>query len=195
MRLKEKSDDPRVARTLEAIDKAFREMALEDGIDRVAVRALCQRARVNKNTFYRYYGAIEDLVAEIMAGYSEEWRNRHPFGIDDATSAAASTRELFLFSAAQDELYEAITCDPAWETVQRKLQQDASGDHEERVPDGFTPAQWNLYYAYVSQAGLAMYRAWVASGKAIPLQEAADLASEAVAAGARAMLRGMGVKA
>lgn len=190
--MKRTSDDPRVSRTLEAIDRAFRDMVLEDGFGGVTVRALCQRARVNKNTFYRYYGSIEDLAAEVMAGYSDQWRARRA-SVTDARSAGASARELFLFGAAQDQLYETITCDPAWEGVQRTLQNKASGDHEAHVPAGFTPTQWQLYYAYISQSALGMYRAWVAGGKAVPVQEAADLAAETIAAGAKAMLQNMGV--
>lgn len=52
--MKRESDDPRVVRTLEMIDRAFREMVLEYGISDVTVRAFCRRARINKNTFYRY---------------------------------------------------------------------------------------------------------------------------------------------
>lgn len=193
--MKERSDDPRVSRTLEAIDRTFREMVLEDGIDSVTVRELCRRACVNKNTFYRYYGAIEDLVAEVMAGYVAQWQQRSFASVGTHSGAAATTRELFLFGAVQDELYETITCNPAWGAVQQRLQRDASGSPEEKAPEGFSPAQWRLYYAYVSESGLAMYRAWVTSGKTMPVQEAADLAAETVAAGAKAMLRSMGVRA
>lgn len=193
--MKRESDDPRVARTLEAIDRAFREMALEEGLNSITVRALCQRARVNKNTFYRYYGAIEDLVADVMADYSEQWRERRKSSVTDVASARAITRELFLFGAAQDELYEVITCDPTWIDVQRRLQYEASNDHEEQTPEGFTPTQWKFYYAYVSQSGLAMYRAWVASGKTIPVQDVADIAAETVASGAKTLLQHLGLQA
>lgn len=192
--MKRESDDPRVARTLEAIDRTFREMVLENGINGVTVRALCQRARVNKNTFYRYYGAIEDLAADVMAEYSDQWRERRNYNVTDAASAKAATRELFLFGAAQDELYEVITCDPAWADVQRKLQYEASNDHEEQTPEGFTSTQWKFYYSYVSQSGLALYRAWVASGKTIPVQEAADIAAETVASGAKTLLKHLGLQ-
>ena len=190
--MKERPDDPRVERTLDAIDRAFREMLIEGGLDSVTVRGLCARARVNKNTFYRYYGAIEDLVAEVMAGYSDAWRERTAH-LSEITDVADMTRELFLFGAGQDELYNAITCDPTWDAVQRKLQLEASGEYEQQPTEGFTPEQWSFFYAFVSQAGLAMYRAWIAGGKAIPVEQAADIAAHAVEDGAMAILKGMGI--
>ena len=190
--MKERPDDPRVERTLDAIDRAFREMLIEGGLESVTVRGLCARARVNKNTFYRYYGAIEDLVAEVMAGYSDAWRERTAH-LSEITDVAAATRELFLFGAEQDRLYNAITCDPTWDAVQRKLQLEASGEYEQQPPDGFTSEQWGFFYAFVSQAGLAMYRAWIAGGRVIPVKEAADIAAHAVENGAKAILKGLGI--
>lgn len=190
--MKEKPDDPRVERTLDAIDRTFRTMMLEGGLKSITVRELCARARVNKNTFYRYYHSIEDLVAEVMAGYSDTWRE-HSAGHSRVTDVAAATRELFFFGDEQDDLYNAITCDPSWSVIQRRLQKDASGEFEQEPPDNFSPAQWGLFYAFVSQSGLAMYRAWIASGKSIPVEEAAVLAAHAVEAGAKSLMRDMGI--
>ena len=67
-------NDLRVTKTLEAIDASFRAMVLEDGYESVTVKALCERARINKKTFYRYYETLDDLLAEVMAGYAYAWR-------------------------------------------------------------------------------------------------------------------------
>lgn len=190
--MRESSSDPRVERTLDAIDRAFRAMVLEGGLESLTVKALCARARVNKNTFYRYYASIEDLTGEVMAGYSDGWRRRSS-QLNRVVDVAASTRELFYFGAEQDDLYNAITCDPAWATVQRRLQRSASGEHEEAVPEGFAPAQWHMFYAMVSQAGLAMYRAWVADGKQVPIEQAAQASGRAVQAAANSFMSSMGI--
>lgn len=183
----EKTMDPRVERTLAALDRAFRDLALEKGIGAITVRSLCERARVNKNTFYRYYGALEDLIAEVMAAYSQEWRRRAR-SADTVENVVANVQELFLFSAEQDELYEAITCDPAWSVIQRRLQHEASGDRAETIPEGFTAEQWAFFYAFTSQSALAMYRAWVSAGKTSGVYDAAALAAKTVEAGATVLM-------
>ena len=60
--------DLRVTKTLEAIDTTFRAMMLEGGYESITVKDLCERARINKKTFYRYYETLDDLLAEVMAG-------------------------------------------------------------------------------------------------------------------------------
>ncbi|MBR3224276.1 MAG: TetR/AcrR family transcriptional regulator [Atopobiaceae bacterium] len=151
-------------------------MMLEDGFSSITVKALCERARINKKTFYRYYETLEDLMAEVMATYAAAWRRRtaHLRMPDDLEQI---TREFFFFNAEQDELFEAITCDPAWDAVQRDLLDDASGEHAENVPKGYEPEVWHVIYAWQSGAVLAMYRAWVADGKTIPVEEIAELAA------------------
>ncbi len=167
--------DLRVTKTLEAIDATFRAMMLEKGYADITVKELCERARINKKTFYRYYETLDDLMAETMATYAAAWRKRtgHLHMPEDM---AQITREFFLFGAEQDALYDAITCDPAWDAVQRSLQDDASGEHVENVPEDYTPERWHQVYAWQSGAVLNMYRAWVADGKVVPVEELVELA-------------------
>ena len=178
------ANDLRVTKTLDAIDTAFRAMVLEKGLAAITVKELCERARINKRTFYRYYETLDDLMAEVVVTYAASWHRRtgHLSMPEDIREV---TREFFLFGAAQDALYDAITCDPAWDSVQRSLQDDASGEHVERVPAGFTPERWHVVYAWQSGAVLNMYRAWVADGKRIPPEEMADLAARLVCDGFR----------
>ena len=130
--------DLRVTKTLEAIDTSFRAMMLEGDYEAITVKALCERARINKKTFYRYYETLDDLLAEVMATYAAAWRRRtgHLHMPEDLAEVA---RELFFFGAEQDALYDAITCDPAFERMQAALQDDASGERAETVPAGWTP--------------------------------------------------------
>lgn len=129
---------------------------------------------------------LDELMAEVMAGYAAAWRKRTSH-LHMPENIAEITREFFLFGAEQDALYDAITCDPTWDAVQRSLQDDASGEHVENVPNGYTPARWHIVYAWQSGAVLSMYRAWVADGKTIPAEELAELAVQLVCEGYEAV--------
>ena len=181
------SNDLRVTKTLEAIDASFRAMMLEGSFESITVKALCERARINKKTFYRYYETLEDLLAEVMTTYAAAWRKRTSH-LHMPEDVAAITREFFLFGAEQDALYDAITCDPAWDAVQRQLQDDASGENLEQVPEGLSPELWHLYYAYQSSAVLAMYRTWVEGGKTMPVEQLADHAVHLICTGSEGWL-------
>lgn len=182
------SNDLRVVKTLEAIDSNFRSLMLEVGFEGITVKALCERARINKKTFYRYYETLEDLLAEVMATYAAAWRKRTT-NLNVPEDQAEVTREFFRFGAEQDALYDAITCDPEFDVIQRRLQDDASGEREENVPDGFTPDQWHIYYSWQTSGLLAMYRAWVADGKRMPVDEASELAVTLMCSGANGLLK------
>jgi hypothetical protein len=97
------------------------------------------------------------------------------------------TREFFRFGAEQDALYDAITCDPAWDRVQAEVQDDASGEHAETIPEGWSPESWHVFYAWQSNSVLAMYRAWIADGKTLPVEDLADMAAALVCHGAEGL--------
>lgn len=90
--------DLRVTKTLEAIDTSFRALMLEGGFESITVKELCERARINKKTFYRYYETLDDLLAEVTATYAAAWRKRtsHLQMPDDLDEV---TREFFRFGA------------------------------------------------------------------------------------------------
>lgn len=169
------ANDLRVTKTLEAIDTSFRSLMLEGGYESITVKALCDRARINKKTFYRYYETLDDLLAEVMATYAAAWRKRTTH-LHEPDDLAEVTREFFRFGSEQDALYDAITCDPAYDHIQARLQDDASGERIDEIPEGFTPESWHIYYAWQTTGTLAMYRAWVADGKRMPLEEVTKLA-------------------
>ena len=182
------NEDIRIQKTIEAITSAFETLLLEMPYEKITVTKLCERARINKKTFYRYYETLEDLLAEIMATYAAAWRRRTTH-LSMPEDIGEITREFFRFGAEQDALYDAITCDPSWDAVQRQLQDDASGEHVETVPAGFTADTWHLFYAWQSASVLAMYRAWVADGKRIPVEEVAEMAAQLVCHGAEGLAR------
>lgn len=64
--------DLRTRRTLRSLRTAFLEMRRELPLERVTVRALCERAEVSKATFYLHYHSVYDLSAELQAALVRE---------------------------------------------------------------------------------------------------------------------------
>ncbi len=61
----EKKEDRRVAMTRRMLKEALTEMLREVDLYHVSIRELCQRADVNRSTFYKYYGSQFDLLADM----------------------------------------------------------------------------------------------------------------------------------
>ncbi|MBW3069131.1 TetR/AcrR family transcriptional regulator [Actinomyces sp. 594] len=79
---------------------SFRQLILEKGFAAVTVKELCERARINKKAFYCHYPAIEYLLAEVQAQYSQPDIERIA-GLSFPENAEVITRAFFEFSVAQ----------------------------------------------------------------------------------------------
>ncbi len=61
----EKKEDRRVTMTRRMLKDALTEMLRETDIYHVSIRELCQRADINRTTFYKYYGSQFDLLSDM----------------------------------------------------------------------------------------------------------------------------------
>ncbi len=58
--------DPRIARTEAAIHNAFIRLVEEKGFAHVSVKDICDRAAINRNTFYLHFADKEALMSRIL---------------------------------------------------------------------------------------------------------------------------------
>ena len=65
--------DPRFARTKVAIHNAIIDLLRERNLSEITVSALCQRAGVNRNTFYAHYNNPTEVVEEISKEFMQEF--------------------------------------------------------------------------------------------------------------------------
>jgi AcrR family transcriptional regulator len=63
--IKEDGMDLRIQKTLREIRKAFTELLKTVGVDKITVKELCEKALINKATFYSHYKNIDELIDEI----------------------------------------------------------------------------------------------------------------------------------
>ena len=61
----EKKEDRRVAMTKRMLKDALTDLLREVDIYHVSIRELCQRADINRTTFYKYYGSQFELLADM----------------------------------------------------------------------------------------------------------------------------------
>ncbi len=61
----EKKEDRRVTMTKRMLKESLTEILKEKDIYHISVRELCERADVNRTTFYKYYGSQFDLLADM----------------------------------------------------------------------------------------------------------------------------------
>lgn len=73
----EKKEDRRIAMTKRLLKAALIELLKEQDIYHISIRELCERADVNRTTFYKYYGSQFDLLTDMEKGYAGLYRKSH----------------------------------------------------------------------------------------------------------------------
>lgn len=177
-------EDLRVQKTVEAIQATFKRLLCEKPYDKITVKELCEQARINKKTFYRYYETLDFLLAELERTYMDAYIERTQ-GLRIPQDIEAITREFCLYSAAQDEVYERITCSPAFARIQQTMTEGVMSSRRfdegelSKLPEG----EAGLLVKFVTVTPLELYRLWVADGKAVSAERLADMACELVCRG------------
>ena len=57
--------DIRIEKTKQSIINAFIEIRSRKEVERITVKELCEKARINKSTFYAHYKDIYDLSDQL----------------------------------------------------------------------------------------------------------------------------------
>ncbi len=112
--------DLRVLKTKKNIREAFLELRKKYSLDEIKVNALCEKALVNKTTFYNHYKDIyelsDELETEVLNSFLENFKdvdmmltdaNRFINGMHSALEAEDGMLRI-LFNDKFDELIERI---------------------------------------------------------------------------------------
>lgn len=178
------SEDLRVQKTIDAIQKTFEEMICEMDYDKITVKELCERARINKKTFYRYYDVLDDLLAELQGIMSQEYIKRvENYRIPEELDKI--NREFFLYSVEKGMAYEKITCSGSYGHIRNKMMNNVfdSTWGKSTWLQLLDPYKQNILLGFVQSASIEMYRQWVADGKKIPLEEIIEMSNQLLCTG------------
>ena len=100
--------DIRIEKTKQSIINAFIELRSRKELERITIKELCQKAQINKSTFYSHYRDIYDLSdkleTEIVASIMENFS--HPENL--IQNPELFTRELFVGYMAKDTLINTV---------------------------------------------------------------------------------------
>ena len=172
------TEDLRVQKTIEAIRTAFEQMICEMDYHEMTVKELCERAKINKKTFYRYYLTMDDLLLELQMEISSEYierisRYHLPEELDKVNES------FFRYSVEKGEVYEKITCASGYTSIRNRMigrVNEATWEKSawyNNIPDW----QRHMLIVYVQFTLVELYKQWVADGKKIPVEEVIQLSN------------------
>ena len=71
------TEDLRIQKTMDAIQKTFEDMICEMDYEKITVKELCERARINKKPFIGIIPTLDDLLTELQGVMIEEYLETH----------------------------------------------------------------------------------------------------------------------
>ena len=178
------NENLRVRKTIQGIKGAFEALICEKGYERITVKELCDKAQINKKTFYHYYETLDALLAELQAELSAGYLARvRDYSLPEELDKV--NREFFLYSAAQGPAYEKITCSGTYHAIRDEMVagvNDAGWGRSARYR-ALPEDEKKLLMGFVNNAVLSAYRQWVEDGKKRPLEDVIELTNRLVLGG------------
>lgn len=177
-------EDLRVQKTITAIKETFEKMICEMDYEKITVKELCSRAKINKKTFYSYYLSLDDLTAELQRVMSQGYLAkiadyRIPEDLDKIN------REFFLYSVSQGEVYEKITCNANYGSIRNQMIENVMASTWEKASfmQRLDEPHRNILLRFIQTVSVEMYCQWVADGKQIPLEEIIEISNQLLCTG------------
>ena len=180
------SKDIRVQKTLKAIHDAFSDLLREMPYEKMSVKALCERAMINKTTFYRYYPTLDDLLEEDQSEFAAPYVERTS-GLRYPEDIEQIIREFMIYSAEQGPLYDAILSSGVYASIMQRMLENMSEERDRNYqpPRGWNEAEWSLYIDHVNSSQVRLYSKWIEDGRKIPAAQMAEMAVKLICDGAR----------
>lgn len=160
----EMAENRRVRMTKAMIREAYIDFIVENPDEKPSVTEVCERADVNRSTFYTHYRDLDDLHAEIEASIFEVVPVLAPEDDPDYIDKNCRLlRDFFTFIADDPRLLSVITSTKAEEGLEFKL---ASVLFRNFRPEGVSREGSQGYYEYVFviMGALGAMREWHRAG-------------------------------
>ena len=184
------NEDLRVIKTIEGIKGAFEDLICQKEYTKITVKELCDKARINKKTFYHYYETLDALLAEMQRelskGFIEHTQKYHlPEDLDRVN------RAFFLYSAKQSPAYEKITCSGSYHAIREEMIANVNNEGwgKSKKFQQLTDFEKQLVLNFVNNAVLMAYKQWVEDGKKIEIEDMVEMTNRIVLGGVKAFFK------
>ena len=180
--MKKLTNDHRTRVTRMLIRRAFMSLLAQKPIQSISVKELCERAGINRSTFYAHYTDLHDLLQQIEDEMFAEFEKALDtlYHLDTtAPEPVAVTTEVFQCLKANSDLCTVTLSDYGDKAFALKLLQrgrECCMENYLQYFKGASPRQVEYYYAFVSAGCIGLLRRWLDDGMLLPAGELAQLA-------------------
>lgn len=176
-------EDLRVKRTKKILKDNFKELFLEKDYERISIKELCDRAMINRRTFYLHYDSLDDLMMDVLDDMSLEFLE-YTKGYDHFKDVDRIVKDYFYFTN-DNPLYEKLNNDSNLDYIREKLNLKVVHN----VKDEFNSIKYlddfkyNMTRIYLNSSCVNMYRYWSKMGKKVSIDDAINFTSKLIKKG------------
>ena len=167
-------ENQRVRLTKRLLREALISLLQTKSIDRVSVKELCEKAGLNRSTFYLHYPDPYALLKEIEDEVIRQTQTHLAF-----VNADLSTKQFiaaFLqFIRGNDALFRTLLCQPSREAFQRRFVTESLLSVQQGIVFDTEEPRRKYVYAFLLNGSLSIIRAWVEAGYDLTDQQMADV--------------------
>ena len=187
--------DHRTRVTKMLIRRAFTDLLRVKPVQSISIKELCEKAGVNRGTFYAHYASVHDLLMqmedEMLSEINEVLASLLPEDGGDVSSLRISTE---LFQCLKDN---ADLCtvtlgdfgDKSFAMRMLNMGWEKCFDAYSRYFRDASPKQIAYFYAFVSEGCIGLLRRWLREGMTTSAEDIAALAEKLMLQGAGALAK------
>lgn len=173
--MKEQTDNRRVRMTKRLMKDALLELLEQTELSGISVTAVCEKADVNRSTFYHYYASPSELLREI----EQEALDRIPAppvptNRQGEESLLRSTTAFFDYVKENERVFHILFSESANAGFSSRLVDVLCAQH---IPDieNADKLSSGFMRRYIANGTVGMLRAWIDTGFPISSQEIAEM--------------------
>lgn len=189
--MKKFTNDHRAKVTQMLIRQAFTELLKQKPIQNISIRELCERAGINRGTFYAHYLDIYDLRDSLENEMFEKFDQALKDQLEannGAVSPVRVTAELFQCLKDHSDLCVVTLGEYGDKNFLLKLVTRARQIGMESYVKYFadvSPQKIDYFYAYISSGCMGLVQKWIEDGMTVPVSEMASMTQDMIVQGIR----------
>jgi AcrR family transcriptional regulator len=101
-------ENQRVRLSKELLRKSLTELLFEKNIHKISIREICERAEINRTTFYKYYGSQYDLLADMENEVLTEIERYFCTSSDNIENSLSQLDQIVIFVGEHPKLCQIL---------------------------------------------------------------------------------------
>lgn len=175
--------DPRIKRTKKLFKEALKElMLLHDDYMEITVKELCEKAEINRRTFYLHYDYIDDVITEIQEDFTNEFYEKTKQY--DHIKEVEPVLRVFFDLHNDNPVYEKIIMSPHQDYLREILRSNTVSKLDEndnlKAIRKLDIISQNIIEQYYHMAAVSAYREWVRQRKIMSKDDVIKLTAKLI---------------